>query len=274
VAVTREQSRSTGRGATLLAADPPVVVKLGGSALEDAASALDAVATLWHAGWQPTLVHGGGPQIDAFLRALGITPRFHDGRRVTDAATLDVVRAVMAGQINTELVRQLVARGIPAVGLSGLDGAMLPATRAAPELGLVGLPQAANVALVRTLLTAGYVPVITSLGLGPDGECLNINADDAATSIACALDARHLAFISDVAGVQNAEGGIMPRLTPPLAEKLLQDGIITGGMVPKVEACLAALASVGAVHILDAVGSHDLPAIFAGAQTAGTRIEQ
>jgi acetylglutamate kinase len=253
-------------------AHPTCVVKIGGSTLADAAGVLDGLADLWRAGGPLVVVHGGGPIIDAWLRRLGIAPRFVAGRRVTDAATLEVVRAVMGGVINSDLVAALVARGVPALGLNGLAAGLLHAQRAAPEHGLVGIAPYADDASLRALLAGGFVPVIAPLALGPEDECLNVNADDAATAIARALGADHLLFVSDVPGVLDAAGQIIPRLTAAQARDLLANGTITGGMIPKLQACLAALDAIRTIHIVDADAAGDLRAITAGEGAIGTRI--
>jgi acetylglutamate kinase len=254
-------------------AHPTCVVKIGGSTLDDAACVLDGLADLWRACGPLVVVHGGGPIIDAWLRRLGIAPRFVAGRRVTDVATLEVVRAVMGGAINGDLVAALVARGVPALGLIGAAAGLLHADRAAPEHGLVGIAPHATDTPLRVLLAGGFVPVIAPLAIGPDGECLNVNADDAATAIARALGADHLLFVSDVPGVLDAAGHIIARLTASQAADLLADGtIITGGMIPKLQACLAALDAIRAIHIVDAPAASDLRAITAGERTIGTQI--
>jgi acetylglutamate kinase len=248
------------------------VVKIGGSTLDAAAGVLDALAAAWQAGYAPVVVHGGGPIIDEWLRRLGIAPRFVAGRRVTDAATLEVVRAVMGGAINSGLVAELVRRGVPAVGLSGLAAGMLRAERADAAHGLVGMNPRAEAGQLHALLACGFVPVVAPLALGPAGECLNLNADDAAMAVARALHADHLLFVSDVPGVRDSAGAIIPRLTAERAGELLRDGTVSGGMIPKVEACLAALADVPAIHILDSAAAADLHAVLAGDRAAGTRL--
>ncbi len=250
----------------------PCVVKIGGSMLGAAGGLLDALADLWRTGQALVVVHGGGPAIDAWLRRLGIAPQFANGRRVTDGQTLDVVRAVLAGQINSLLVAALVARGVPAVGLSGLAAGMVRAEPAPPEQGFVGIAPRADAAPVRALLAAGFVPVVAPLALGPADTCLNVNADDAATALARDLGAAHLFFVSDVAGVHDATGALCPRLTVAAAERMLRDGTITGGMIPKMQACLAALADVAAIHILDENAARDLRRVITGEREAGTRM--
>lgn len=252
----------------------PVVIKLGGSVLDEALGMLDDVAALWRAGYPVTLVHGGGPAINRWLAQMGVTPRFINGRRVTDAATLTVVRAVMAGEINTEIVRQLGLRGVRAVGLSGLDAAMIQARRAEPDLGLVGLHPHADPLALRAILAAGALPVVTPLGLGPAGECLNINADDVATAIAIALHAAELIFLSDVPGVCDTTGTVIPTLTPASVRELLATGIITSGMIPKIEGCLAALAAVRRVHIIAGNAPGTLLATLTNGHHPGTLLVQ
>ena len=253
-------------------ADPPVVIKIGGSTLDDARPALTEIANLWRAGWQPVVVHGGGPAINTMLEKLGVKPHFIDGRRVTDSATLEVVRAVLVGQINSEIVRILEAQHCAAVGLSGLDGQMVRARRAAPELGLVGLINAVFPALPRTLTRTGFVPVIAPLGLGPEDECLNINADDVATALAAALHASSLIFLSNVSGVKDDHGQLIPRLTRSRAAALIADGIIAGGMVPKIQGCLAALDRVPSIHIVDGAIPHGVCQSLMGQTHPGTVI--
>jgi len=229
----------------------PTVIKIGGSTLDKAQPVFRQVVHLWRTGRRPVIVHGGGPAINRWLHRLGVEPQFSGGRRVTDAATLEVVRAVMVGQINGDIVRTLVSAGGRAVGFSGIDGGLIRARRAAPELGLVGQVAEVDPALIQMAVEAGYIPVITPLGIGPDNEYLNINADDVALAVATALRARDLVFLSDVAGILDRQGHSIDRITPTQARSLMTNGVVTGGMVPKVEACLAALASVRRVTIVD-----------------------
>ncbi len=251
------------------------VIKIGGSVLDDSIAILEEISELWKSGRRIALVHGGGPVIDVWMRRMGVTPVFINGRRVTDAATLEIVRSVLIGKINSEIVRALQTFGVRAVGLCGMDGGMIRAKRANPELGLVGLAELADGDLLETLLSAGFLPVIAPLCLGPDDECLNVNADDAANCIARALRAENLVFLSNVSGVYSAGKSLIPILTEEHARELLAQGVISGGMAPKIEACLAALDDVAAVHIIE--GSH--PGIvlraFAdhdGDEPVGTRI--
>ncbi len=247
-----------------------IVVKLGGSVLSADAGILDDVATLAHAGQRLVVIHGGGPAINEWLARLGIVPRFIAGRRVTDAETLEVARAVMAGQISTEIVRLLGQRGLRAIGLSGMDAGLIRVQRATADLGLVGVAAVADLAALNAVLAIGAVPVVTPLGLGPDDECLNVNADDVATAIAVALGASDLIFMSDVPGVHDATGRAIPELTATAARQMLATGEIAGGMVPKIEGCLAALDRAFQAHEFDAV-EHGIPAHGWGATEANTQ---
>lgn len=249
-----------------------IVVKLGGSVLAADAGILDNVATLAQAGQRLIVVHGGGPAINEWLARLGIEPRFIAGRRVTDAETLDVARAVMAGQLSTEIVRLLGQRGLRAIGLSGLDAGLIRVERAPAELGLVGVAPVADLAALNAVLAIGAVPVVTPLGLGPEGECLNVNADDVATAIAVALGASDLVFMSDVPGVHDATGRAIPELTATAAHRMLATGEIAGGMVPKIEGCLVALDRVAHIHIVAGNASHALTQALGAARHPGTRL--
>jgi acetylglutamate kinase len=248
------------------------VIKLGGSAMDVAQGVLDDIADLWHAGARIVLVHGGGPAITRWQQRLGIAPHFIDGRRVTDDATLAIVRAVMCGEVNTEIVRLLVQRDVRAVGLSGLDSGLIRVLPAEANLGLVGVVPRADPHLITALLDAGYLPAIAPLGMGPDGECRNVNADDAAMAIAVALGARDLIFMSDVSGVHDAAGARIAELTPQQARALIASGAVTGGMLPKIEDCLAALEYVQRVHIASADQPGAVHLALGSGQHPGTRI--
>jgi acetylglutamate kinase len=225
----------------------PAVVKLGGSLLEnDAARAavVSAIARRWRAGERIVLVHGGGKRIDAELAARGIPRRIHEGLRVTDAPTLEVVVAVLSGPVNAGLVRELATCGADAVGLCAADGALLGADVHPPvagvHLGFVGTVISVNPRWLETLLAAGRLPVVAPLASGPDGGPLNVNADAAAAAIAAAIGARRLLFLTDVEGVADEAGRLLPRLAPPEVLRLLDGPAISGGMRPKLAACLAA----------------------------------
>lgn len=233
------------------------VIKLGGSLLDDAqrrAAALKEIAAAWHAGEQIVLVHGGGKHIDANLARLGIARRMHRGLRVTDDVTLDVVVSVLAGTVNKWLVAELTALGVTAAGISGSDAATLVAERHAPidgvDLGHVGKVVASDPTLIRVILGQRILPVVSSVAQGPDGTLLNVNADSAACAIAAGMRARSLQFITDVAGLLDANGAVVKRLTANDAHAFLASDVVSGGMKPKLEAALHALAAgVRTIHI-------------------------
>ena len=233
------------------------VIKLGGSLLEDngrRAAALGEVVAAWNTGEQIVLVHGGGKHIDTRLAQLGIAKRTHAGLRITDDATLDVVVSVLAGTVNKSIVAELTALGVRAAGISGSDAGTLVAEPHPPidgvELGHVGRVTSANRTLIRAMLTYGIMPVVSSVAQGPGGTLLNVNADTAATAIAETLGARALHFITDVAGLLDADGNVVPTLTADQAQLYLASDIVSGGMKPKLEAALRALSrGVGSISI-------------------------
>ncbi|HKO54891.1 MAG TPA: acetylglutamate kinase [Thermoanaerobaculia bacterium] len=240
------------------------LVKLGGSLLDDAArrgEVLDAIAAKWNAGDELVLVHGGGKHIDAALARLGIAKRTHAGLRVTDDQTLDVVVSILGGTVNKMLVGELTARGIRAAGLSGCDAATIVAEPHPPidgiALGHVGRVTGANRTLIRAMLTYGILPVVSSIAQGPRGTVLNVNADSAAAALAVALGAESLVFLTDVDGVLDARGTVVPTLGAGDVQALIDDNVITGGMRPKLQAALHALGS-GVPHIT--IGRTDVAA--------------
>ena len=225
------------------------VIKLGGSLLDDAsrrAVALASIAAAWNAGEQIVLVHGGGKHIDASLARLGIAKKTHGGLRVTDDATLPVVVSVLAGTVTKSLVAELTAIGIRAAGISGSDASTLVAEKHAPidgvDLGHVGKVSSSDPTLIMAMLQNGILPVVSSVAQGPAGTLLNVNADTAACAIAQALEANTLQFITDVAGLLDAKGKVVGRLTAKQARAYLASNVVSGGMKPKLEAALHALA--------------------------------
>jgi acetylglutamate kinase len=236
---------------------PVTVVKLGGSLLENRDlrfQALEAIAARASAGEPLVVVHGGGKEIDRYLSALGIPRRIQGGLRVTDAMTLDVVIAVLAGTVNKTLVMALRERGVTAAGISGVDAetffAEFHKEVDGVDLGYVGRIVRCHTKLVKCLLDAGLLPVIASIAAGRDGVLFNVNADAAASALAGALSARRLIFFTDVEGVRDATGAVAERLTAPAARALLKSPAVQGGMRPKLAACLEALdAGVGEVVI-------------------------
>ncbi len=233
-----------------------VVVKFGGNAMGDddamAEFARDMVL-MRQVGMNPVVVHGGGPMINDLLKRLGIESRFVRGKRVTDQATVEVVEMVLTGLVNKRIVQAIMDEGGRAVGLSGKDDDLLVAEADDPELGFVGKPVEMNVQVLRDLFTAGIIPVIAPVATGMDAkETFNVNGDTAAGAIAGALKADRLLLLTDVAGVKDADGNVITRLSPEEVHKLTEEGVISGGMIPKTETALAALeAGVRAVVILD-----------------------
>jgi len=227
-----------------------IVLKVGGSVgiepwiLED-------IAALHRMGIHTVVVHGGGPMISDWQGRLGYETRFVDGRRFTDEQTLDVVRAVLIGLVNSDLVGGFSALGVPAVGLSGLDGALIQATVRDARLGLVGDVVNIDLRPLRVMQEAGYLVVVAPVGRNEDGRPLNINADTVAGDIARALHAEKLVFFTDVPGVLDRDGKLMPELSSDQVWDLIGSGEIHGGMIPKVEACVRALDTVTEAHIID-----------------------
>jgi acetylglutamate kinase len=249
-----------------------LVIKLGGSTLENQRDVLQDIVWLHTLGSHPVLVHGGGPYINEWLEKLNIPTRFENGLRVTDAQTLEVVRMVLLGQVNQSLVLMAAQLGGKAVGLSGTDGNMVRAHIADERLGFVGEIDAVDPAPVQALIEQGYIPVVAPLGADENGACLNINADLVAAHLAGALNAEKLIFLSNVAGICRSDGSLISELSEEQARKLIEEGVITGGMIPKVSACLDALAAVPRVHIVDGRESHVLLRELFTDQGAGTMI--
>ena len=234
-----------------------VVVKYGGHAMGDervAAEFAHDVVLLRQVGVLPIVVHGGGPQIAQMLDKLGIKSTFVDGLRVTDEKTVEVVEMVLAGSINKQIAALVTRAGGIGIGLCGKDGDLIVArkltrTKRDPDsniekvvdLGFVGEPEKINAAILETVVKAGAIPVIAPVGIGADGCTYNINADTAAGAIAAAMKATRLLMMTDVVGVLDGEKKLLTRLTPQRVRALIADGTISGGMIPKVETCLAAV---------------------------------
>jgi acetylglutamate kinase len=249
-----------------------LVIKLGGSTLEHQQSTLQDIIWLQALGMRPVLVHGGGPYINEWLDKLNMPTRFENGLRVTDASTLEVVRMVLLGQVNSSLVLMASQMGGKAIGLSGMDGNTIRARIASENLGLVGEIESVDPTLVQTLIDQGYIPVVAPLGESSDGSCLNINADLVAAHLAGALNAEKLIFLSNVIGICRADGSLISELSEAEAQHLIEDGVISGGMIPKVSACLNALFAVPKVHIVDGREAHVLLRELFTDQGAGTMI--
>lgn len=265
------------------------VVKYGGHAMGNKQAARDFaedIVLLKAVGINPVVVHGGGPQIGEMLSRLGVESTFVDGLRVTDEATAKIAEMVLSGGINKELVGWLTTAGGKALGVSGKDGRMVTARKVTrttrdPEsliesvvdLGFVGEPAEVDTSVIDTAVAAGMIPVIAPIAGGADGETYNINADTMAGAIAAALGAARLFLLTDVPGVLGAEGELLSDLTPADIAKLREDGIVKGGMVPKLETCVSAVeAGCEAAVVLDGRVPHAMLLEFFTARGAGTLV--
>jgi acetylglutamate kinase len=280
------RQRTLAKARTLLEALPfmrehhgkVIVVKYGGAAMDRAplaASFGEDVALLQSAGITPVIVHGGGPQVTEMSAQLGIETTFVDGLRVTDAATLDVATMVLAGKLNKEVVGSLVAGGVRAVGLSGMDGGLLLAQKqVAPDLGFVGEVVHVDVDVLKTLTGRRFVPVVASIAVDETGQAYNVNADVVASELAVALGAEKLVFINDVPGLIGPTGDLLSELSSQQCLDLLaQPGVVGGGMIPKLESAVRALkAGVGRVHLVDGRVEHSLVLELFTPEGVGTMI--
>jgi acetylglutamate kinase len=281
------RERTVAKARTLLEALPfmrahhgkVIVVKYGGAAMDRAglaASFAEDIALLQSAGITAVIVHGGGPQVTHVSERLGIETTFVDGVRVTDAATLDVATMVLAGKLNTEVVATLVAGGVRAVGLSGVDGGLLLARKqASPDLGFVGEVVRVNADVLGTLTREGFVPVVASMAVDDTtGQAYNVNADVVAAELAVALDAEKLVFLNDVPGLIGPTGDLLSELSASQSDELrAQPGVVEGGMIPKLESAARAIhAGVGRVHFVDGRVEHALVLELFTPEGVGTMI--
>ncbi|MBJ7270801.1 MAG: acetylglutamate kinase [Ilumatobacteraceae bacterium] len=245
-----------------------VVIKYGGNALAGASES-DAlgsfakdVALLHAVGIKPVVVHGGGPQISALMERLGKTPSFHNGLRVTDAETMEIVSMVLLGTVNPQLVSAINQHGAPAVGVSGQDANMFMVTSRDSALGFVGDITKVDATIVKQMLDDSQIPVVATLGTDNTGQAYNINADTAAGALAEALGAQKLVYLTDIAGVRadkDDQGSLLRQATTSQLRSLLGSGAIDGGMIPKIESCVAAIErGVFQAHILDGRIAHVL----------------
>lgn len=229
--------------------DKYVVVKYGGNAMTDPElkkSVMNDLLLLQLVGVKVVLVHGGGPDINNALQAMHIESQFKNGLRVTDKDTMDVVQMVLAGKVNKGLVADLISFGGRAVGLCGVDGHMIQVHQKNDELGYVGEVDVIDTAIIDDVISKGYIPVISSIGCGADGQVYNVNADTVAAKIAGALKAETMVAMTNIDGVLrdvNNPSSLIPRITVAEAETLKVEGIIAGGMIPKVDCCLEAIAA-------------------------------
>jgi acetylglutamate kinase len=261
-----------------------VVIKYGGAAMEQAdlkePFALDVIL-LHLVGINPVIVHGGGPQIGALMKKLGKEPKFVGGMRVTDADTIEIVEMVLVGKINTEIVGLINLNGGRAVGLSGKDGNLLRARKRLHrtaggeevDIGLVGEVETVNAEPIRLLEDRGFVPVIAPVGVGARGETYNINADLVAGEVAAALGAEKLIHLTDVQGIKGTDGRLISTLSRKEAARLMQAGVIDGGMLPKVESALRALeGGTAKAHIIDGRVPHAILLELFTREGVGTEI--
>ncbi len=235
-----------------------IVVKFGGNAMVDpdlAARFAEDIVLMHSVGIRPVVVHGGGPQIGELMDRLGLKSEFRDGLRVTDAATLDVARMVLVGKVSRDIVSSINVHGPLAVGLSGEDGGLIRATARDPELGFVGDVEAVNPGIVERLLAEDLIPVVSTIGADVTGQAYNINSDTVAAALAGALDAEWILYLTDIEGLRadadDAET-LISRLDVERLGTHMVDGTISGGMIPKAQACLDAVnAGVGSAHMVD-----------------------
>ena len=243
-----------------------VVVKYGGAAMKDGSLKEGVIRDLVFmscVGIRPILVHGGGPEINSWLEKLGIEPQFKDGLRVTDAATMDVVEMVLVGRVNKEIVSLIDRSGGNAVGLCGKDGNLIVARPDGREgIGFVGEVSSVNVDILNTLVKSGYIPVVSSVAADENGQAYNINADTVAGEIAAALGAEKLILMTDTPGLMRNfkdPDTLIRQLDIPGARALIDDGTVSGGMIPKLTCCVRSLAQgVKAAHIIDGRLPHSL----------------
>ena len=256
-----------------------IVIKIGGAAVEDASmlrKCARAIAELAQDGHRVAIVHGGGGALTRVLKQLGKQSEFIGGLRITDAETRDVALMVLGGLINKKLVAAIQAAGMPAVGFCGGDGMTFRARKKlvpGNDLGFVGEICFAEACWIEALWRQGGIPVLASLALGADGEYYNVNADEMAAACATACHANALIFLTDVPGVKDAEGAVIPWLSTRQAEDLAASSIVSGGMLPKLEACKKALKQgVGRVRILPAAEAESLPQFYLTKLACGTEV--
>ena len=242
-----------------------VVVKYGGNAMESEVlkeQVMEDITLLHLIGVKVVLVHGGGPEISSLMNKIGLKPTFVDGLRVTDKETVDVVQMVLAGKINKSLVRYLESKGAKAMGISGIDGKLIVAKQKSEALGYVGEIEKINIKPVFDLLEKGYIPVVSTIATGEDGETYNINGDTAAAYLAGALSAKRLIMMTDIAGVlrdKDDPSTLIPEIKIEEAEALYKSGVISGGMIPKVDCCITAIKQgVKRVIIMDGRVPHSI----------------
>ena len=258
-----------------------VVVKYGGNAMVNEQlkqQVMEDIVLLWLIGVRVVLVHGGGPEISDLMKKLGKQPQFVDGLRVTDQETVDIVQMVLAGKVNKTLVNLLEMKGGKAIGLSGMDGRLIEAKMKDERLGFVGEVTKIHIGPVHDLLDKGYIPVVSTVGCDRQGNAYNINGDTAAAHIAGALSAERLIMMTDIAGILRDKDDpttLIPEITLSQAKELYDSGVISGGMIPKVDCCVTALhAGVKNVVIMDGRVPHSILMELLTNEGAGTWIRR
>ena len=256
-----------------------VVVKYGGNAMINEQlkqQVMEDLTLLWLIGVKVVLVHGGGPEINDLMGRVGKVPQFVDGLRVTDKETVDIVQMVLAGKVNKDLVKLIQSKGGHAVGLSGIDGGILEAEVKNPALGYVGKITKVRTKPILDLLENHYIPVISTVAADHEGNTYNINGDTAAAVLAGALGAERLIMMTDIAGIladKDDPSTVIPRIKVSEAKKLYEKGIISGGMIPKVDCCIEALdKGVGVVVIMDGRVPHSILMELLTEEDTGTMV--
>ena len=256
-----------------------VVIKYGGNAMINEQlkqQVMEDIALLWLIGVKIVLVHGGGPEINELMDKLGKEVQFVDGLRVTDKETVDIVQMVLAGKVNKTLVNLLETKGGKAMGISGMDGRLIECSMKDPRLGYVGKIEKIHIEPVNDLLEKGYIPVISTVGCDKDGNAYNINGDTAAAYIAGALQAKRLIMMTDIAGVlrdKDDPSSLIAELTVDEAHQLYEEGVISGGMIPKVDCCIEAIREgVKNVIIMDGRVPHSILMELLTDEGAGTMV--
>jgi acetylglutamate kinase len=258
-----------------------VVIKYGGNAMineELKRQVMEDIVLLWLIGVKVVLVHGGGPEITETMAKLGKQAKFVDGLRVTDKETVDIVQMVLAGKVNKTLVNLLESKGGKAMGISGMDGMLIEAEMKDERLGYVGKITKVNIAPVNDLLEKGYIPVISTIGCDKEGNVYNINGDTAAAFVAGALGAKRLIMMTDIAGILKDKDDpetLIPSVTIEEAEQLKKDGVVSGGMIPKVDCCIEAIShGVKKVIIMDGRVPHSILMEILTDEGAGTMVSE
>ena len=256
-----------------------IVIKYGGNAMIDEQlkqQVMEDIALLWLIGVKVVLVHGGGPEISELMTKLGKEPEFVDGLRVTDKETVDIVQMVLAGKVNKTLVNLLEMKGGKAMGISGMDGCLIEAKPKDIRLGYVGEITNVNIEPITDLLEKGYIPVISTIGCDKEGNAYNINGDTAAAFIAGAMNAEKLFMMTDIDGILRDKDDpttIIPHLTVSEAKKLYDEGVVSGGMIPKVDCCIEAInKGVKNVTIMDGRVPHSILMELLTDEGAGTMV--